>query len=851
MPMIVAICVGELELSGVDSELFELNDEQTELFLKAGIALDFELRSDSQTLVVNVSSALNSVATDTLRIMLIDVNERPVREGAIGTRMLLTGDQATSINLSDFFSDPDAGDNLSYTVRSANSSIVSVNVSGDMLALTPVAGSVDPVSVTVTATDMGGLNVTQTFAVSVNTRPAIEGAIGTQILSIGDQATSINLSDFFNDPDLGDSLRYTVGVGPTNASIVSAVVSGNMLNMLTLTPVSVSVDPVSVTVTAIDMRGLSIEQIFNVSVSTRPAIEGAIDAQMLVVGDQVTSINLSDFFSDPDAGDSLRYTVSSANSNIVSAAVSNNILALTPVSGSVDSVSVTVTATDMGGLSIEQTFTVTVLGPPSALMLSSLIVPSGEMGSVIGLLSATDDDGGDNPSFTWTLSDSERFEVVNDFLRLKQNIALSSDTEITVTATDAQNLESEPQAFTIRVLPVSEGQDNRSSGDTGVSALRATDPSGEVLRGLSGSDEIIGGEGDDIIDGGSEDDSLTGGGGTDVFVYRIDTSTTVVRDITPDDGIDNPVEVQLNNPLTWGYVDGQDDILDFEVGVDRLRFIDLNSNANTRIDSIEDFRVAYALDINANPPIVNANLTVQYDEVLAKEYINVITGSVVGPDGIAGGLSGLRIFLADDAVVDTRFHTDSNSIFGYGIFNSTDDFIIALGGERTLLFDQAVGDVQATAVGQVADSVPVTLALQGGAEDDVLIISDADFASIDGGLGIDTLRFDAPIALSGLENISSIENIDLANDGGNSNLSFTLSDVLAVSGQNTLMSPLHISGDDGDAVNLLDAPNSSIAGSWLMTNNGVTQDSYSYISAAGSDVLASVLIDDPIAVMIV
>ena len=142
--------------------------------------------------------------------------------------------------------------------------------------------------------------------------------------------------------------------------------------------------------------------------------------------------------------------------------------------------------------------------------------------------------------------------------------------------------------------------------------------------------------------------------------------------------------------------------------------------------------------------------------------------------------------------------------------------------------------------------------LRGGAGDDVLAISDNMFAVINGGLGNDTLRFDAPISLdlSALRdpNVQSIETIDLANDGGNSTLSLGLSDVLAISGQTTLDNPLNISGATGDTVNLSGAPTNGIAGTWSDTDNDNT---YSYISTADSAVLANVLFDDAIMVNIV
>ena len=147
--------------------------------------------------------------------------------------------------------------------------------------------------------------------------------------------------------------------------------------------------------------------------------------------------------------------------------------------------------------------------------------------------------------------------------------------------------------------------------------------------------------------------------------------------------------------------------------------------------------------------------------------------------------------------------------------------------------------------------------LRGGRGDDVLAlgnstISNTDSISIDGGLGNDTLRFDAPINLDlsmlGRSKIRSIETIDLANDGGASTLSLGLSDVLAISAQATLTNPLTILGDSNDTVNLLGAPTNGIDGSWSRTDSDDSDanDTYSYTATAGSDVLANILIGSDI-----
>ena len=219
----------------------------------------------------------------------------------------------------------------------------------------------------------------------------------------------------------------------------------------------------------------------------------------------------------------------------------------------------------------------------------------------------------------------------------------------------------------------------------------------------------------------------------------------------------------------------------------------------------------------------------------------------------------------DDLLVGAPFATPNgvaNSGASYVIFGGKGVLDSAIVGDETAnpltgdeMANQLIGGAgNDTLVGGGGADV-----LRGGAGDDVLAlgnstISNSDSVSIDGGLGNDTLRFDAPINLDlsilGNSKIRSIETIDLSSDSGDSTLSLGLSDVLAISGQTTLENPLTILGANGDTVNLSGAPTNGIAGMWSMTNDDAN-DTYSYTATTSSDVLANILIDSDIMVSII
>ena len=116
--------------------------------------------------VKDSDGALSGIAGVTITILDVTAgtsNGGPTAE-IIPDQILVLGKDGT-VNLSNYFTDPD-GDPLTYQARASDGSgTVRVNVSAAEVILTPVA--VRATRVTVTARDPGGLSVEQTFGVTV------------------------------------------------------------------------------------------------------------------------------------------------------------------------------------------------------------------------------------------------------------------------------------------------------------------------------------------------------------------------------------------------------------------------------------------------------------------------------------------------------------------------------------------------------------------------------------------------------------------------------------------------------------------------------------------------------------
>ena len=155
-------------------------------------------------------------------------------------------------------------------------------------------------------------------------------------------------------------------------------------------------------------------------------------------------------------------------------------------------VSLDVTATDGGGLSITRTFVITVVDvneSPTAIDIDNTSVIENSRGASIGVLTVTDPDDSASDFGTHVLVvDDSRFEVDGDVLQLRSDQDLDHELEptvtVTVTATDTPGL-SFSQSFVITV-----GDLNEAPTDVLLDNLTVVEnQSGAVVGNVSAVDE--------------------------------------------------------------------------------------------------------------------------------------------------------------------------------------------------------------------------------------------------------------------------------------------------------------------------------------------------------------------------
>lgn len=207
----------------------------------------------------------SSRAIGTVTVTITNINDPPFVQTPLGTVVMAEDDPPRTIDLSQFFSDPDialAGDQLSYRVVSnSRTSLVTPSIIGSQLNLQLLPDQNGQSLIVVEAQDLAGLTVVSTLTLSVtpvNDAPRLANPLPSVNVNKNSVVPGITLSPtYFFDPDVetnGDVLTYSI-VSNTNPLLVTPTIVGGVLN-LTLLPNQFGT--AIITVSATDSAGLSV-----------------------------------------------------------------------------------------------------------------------------------------------------------------------------------------------------------------------------------------------------------------------------------------------------------------------------------------------------------------------------------------------------------------------------------------------------------------------------------------------------------------------------------------------------------------------------------------------------------------
>ncbi len=386
----------------------------------------------------------------------------------------------------------------------------------------------------VQARDRRGLAVEHALVVNVsdvNEAPTALALDGTSMRAdVVERVATLTSTD----PDVGDQATYAVMAGGGSFQVRNAVELWSKADVTANTPVTVRVT---------DAGGLSFEKTFVITVTDQndapsaPVLGDDHVDENQAAGSVVGGLSSTD----PDAGDTLSYSLAAGSGDADNAAFA--ISGTDLVTGSPfdfetrASYSVRVAVTDAGGLSREAAYVIHVDdandNPTQVTLSDSHVLEHAPAGTTVGTLDAVDPDAGDTHDFTLVAGagsdDNASFTIAGDVLetavtfdyltdptqlirvRAQDASGATVETQLTVTV---DNVNDPPTALALDSTSVPEG----SAVGTTVGTFSTTDLDGVAPYGYA----LVTGTGDD------DNASFAVSGGTlaSGAVFDVDTKSS-------------------------------------------------------------------------------------------------------------------------------------------------------------------------------------------------------------------------------------------------------------------------------------------------------------------------------------
>jgi hypothetical protein len=401
----------------------------------------------------------------------------------------------TGLNLNIVFSDPDVGDSLTlYAYNFSKVMVVPDNATG-AVTITPTKDWSGTEKVLFKATDKRGaaafaeLNITVT---PVNDQPALARVLPDIVMDEDAVDGSLNLSNYFTDPDLpyGDVLSFSFR---SNGSVAVSIAANGTV---TLAPFRDWSGAQNATFVAKDKA--SIENSDTLEVTVRPMPDSPVVVasthSLAVDEDTVLNVSLAQRFSDPDLpyGDVLAYSTSGfPPAFTLKLDAATGVLELTPPKDFNGAANGTFTATDKTNRAVSENVTVTVKpvnDPPEVVSVNPAAnITIAENSTRLFSVNATDIDTS-TLEVTWYLdgvrtSSGKEFTFAPDFSAAGGHTILASvsDGQYTVNRSwtvTITNVNRRPEA--VRILSPLNGS-KLQEGKGVLLQGSASDPDGDAI----------------------------------------------------------------------------------------------------------------------------------------------------------------------------------------------------------------------------------------------------------------------------------------------------------------------------------------------------------------------------------
>ncbi|MEZ6101439.1 MAG: putative Ig domain-containing protein [Pirellulaceae bacterium] len=363
---------------------------------------------------------------DSFVLTVNNANDAPTFTGTIADQTI-DEESPFSLNVSSFFSDIDPGDSLTFSATLAAGGALpawlSINPTTGVLSGTPDDPDIGTINVIVRARDAANaLASSNSFAITVNNvpEPPVATDIGAQSAN-EDSPFTLNLANFFSDPDPGDVLTFgatLVGGGALPAWLTLNPTTG----VLSGTPDNGDVGAIDIHATAQDILAASASDDFTltvVNVNDAPTVANPIADQNVLQDDPFT-LNVTGTFADIDVGDTITYSAALSNGDPLPGWLNFNAgtrtFSGTPGNDDVGTVTIRVTGTDNANALATEDFDLTVGNvndPPEINDQSFQVADDAANGTVVGNVLATDPDVGDTLTYQITAGNASDAFAIN------------------------------------------------------------------------------------------------------------------------------------------------------------------------------------------------------------------------------------------------------------------------------------------------------------------------------------------------------------------------------------------------------------------------------------------------------
>jgi len=493
----------------------------------SGTPLNGDVGTLALTVMVTDTGSLSASTGFTLAVQ--NVNDAPTVVNPLADQTVPEDALFSFIVPANMFADEDVGDALTLSASLADGaalpSWLTFDATTRTFSGTPDDAQVGSLDLKVMATDSENLNVSDVFTLTVtnmNEAPTVAAPLADQ-QATEDAAFSFTVPNTtFTDEDLlhGDTLTYSATLA--NGTALPTWLSFDPApRTFSGTPLNGDVGTLAVTVTATDTGTLTASDTFNLvvtNVNDAPTVANPIVDQSAPTGAAFAFTVPANTFADVDLGDTLTYSATLADGSALPAWLSFNgttrTFSGTPGSGDAGLVSLTVTATDSGSLSVSDVFALTVTIQDQIL--------TGTAGSDVLTGGA-----GNDQLFGLAGNDTLQGGAGNDLL----DGGAGTDTMQGGTGNDTYVVEN---FFDVVTEVANEGTDTVQTSllayQLGANVenltLTGTGPSAGIGNALS--NVLTGNNGANLLDGKGGADTMAGGGGDDLYV--VDNTGDIVTE---------------------------------------------------------------------------------------------------------------------------------------------------------------------------------------------------------------------------------------------------------------------------------------------------------------------------------